>query len=411
MTCQSCIEKDRIISELQKRIEELEGQVKEIKSCIWKPSRQTDEPKKLGPPVNHEPHNRPNPKQIHKTAKLSLDKCPECGGKLSAPVRTRKRYVEDIRPPEPFNTEYEIPYYWCKRCGKQVSPKPADAIPKCRFGTRLMLLTTFLRHGTLLPLNKITKELEIVYGIRMSEGCLVDSLTRFAGYLGPGFERIKAEVRRLAVVNVDETGWRVNGNNVWLWDFITDKHELLVIDKSRGSEVPRATLGNNSDRTVICDCFKAYDGLGGIQQKCWAHLLRYTRNLDSPEGILLHTRLKCIHELAKTGSFSVEELLHKIDGLRRIGLTDRKCVKMLNRLEKHRNSLFVFVDNPDVPDNNNAAERGLRRSVVMRKITGGSRSWKGANNHQVVMSVMQTWEKQGKDFFDEGMEIIRENLR
>ena len=411
MTCQSCIEKDKIISELQKRIEELECQMKEVKSCIWKSNRNTDEPKKLGPPANHEPHNRPPPKQIHRAVKLSLDRCPGCGGKLSGPFRTRKRYVEDIRPPEPFNTEYEIPYYWCSNCKKQVSPKPADVIPKCRFGTKLMMLAAFMRYGLLLPLNKMAKELEIVYGISMSEGYLVDSLARFAGCLGPEFESIKAEVRKLAVVNVDETGWRINGKNVWLWDFITDRHELLVIDRSRGSEVPMVTLGVNPDRTVVCDCFRAYDKLGGRQQKCWAHLLRYTKNLDSREGELLHTRLKCIHELAKTGAFSAEELLHRIDCLKSIGFSDGKCVKMLNRLEKHRSSLFTFVDNPGVPDNNNAAERGLRRSVVMRKITGGSRSWKGANNHQVIMSVMQTWEKQGRDFFDNGMEIIRENLR
>jgi len=418
MTCESCDAIFRENNELKKRIaileeknRELEEQVKEIKSYIWKPSRRTDEPKKLGPPVNHEPHNRPPPKQMHRIVKLSLDKCPDCGGGLSEPVRTRKRYVEDVRPPEPFNTEYEIPYYWCRRCNKQVSPKPADVIPKCRFGARLMLLITFMRYGLLLPLNKMAKELEIVYGIRMSEGCLVDSLSRFAGYVGPEFESIKAEVRKLAVVNVDETGWRIRGKNVWLWDFITDRHELLVIDKSRGSDVPKAVLGNNADRTVVCDCFRAYDKLGGRQQKCWAHLLRYTKNLDGPEGELLHARLKRIHELAKTGAFSAEELLRKIGGLKSMGFSDGKCVKMLNRLDKHRRSLFRFVDNPNVPDNNNAAERGLRRSVVMRKITGGSRSWKGANNHQVIMSVMQTWEKQGRDFFDEGMEIIRENLR
>jgi len=418
MTCQSCVEKDKIISEMKKRMglleeknREMGEQLKEIKSYIWKSNQRTGEPRKLGPPANHEPHNRPPPKQIHREVKLSLGECPCCGGKLSAPVRRRKRYVEDIRPPEPFNTEYEIPYYWCRRCRKQVSPKPADVIPKCRFGIRLMLLAAFMRYGLLLPFNKMAKEFEIVYGIRTSEGCLVDSLTRFAGYLGPEFEKIKTEVRRLAVVNTDETGWRVNGKNVWLWDFITDKHELLVIDRSRGSDVPKSVLGDNPDRTTVCDCYRTYDKLGGRQQKCWSHLLGYTKKLDGPEGTLLHARLKRIHELAKTGAFSAEELLRRIDELKSMGFGDVKCVKMLNRLDKHRQSLFRFVDDPNVPDTNNAAERGLRRSVVMRKITGGNRSWKGADNHQVIMSVMQTWEKQDVDFFDKGMDIIRENLR
>lgn len=397
-------------NELKERIKNIEAEVKEMKSYIWKPKRQASRPRKPGPPKGHKPHNRPIPKKIHRKSRPEMDECPGCGGGLSGPVRTRKRYVEDISPPEPFNTEYEIPYYWCRRCGKQVSPKPADVIPRCRFGTRLMLLMTFMRYGLLLPFNKMAKELEIVYGISMSEGCMVDSLSRFAGFLGPEFGRIKEEVRKLAVVNVDETGWRINGKNVWLWDFITDRHELLVIDRSRGSDVPKNVLGDNPWRVVGCDCYSAYDKLGGKQQKCWSHLLRYTRNLDSPEGELLHARLKRIHELAKTGAFSAEELLHKIDALKSAGFRDSKCVRMLNRLERHRVSLFTFVDNPNVPDNNNAAERGLRRSVVMRKITGGNRTHKGAGNHQVIMSIMQTWEKQGVDFFDRGMEIIQQNL-
>lgn len=416
--CESCKKKDKIISELKDRIvlleeknREFEEQIKEIKSYIWKPREQTDEPKKLGPPANHRPHNRPVPEKIHKKVRLSLGKCPDCGGRLSKPLRTRKRYVEDIRPPEPMNTEYEIPYYWCRKCSKQVSPRPAEVIPRCRFGVKLMLLVTFLRYGMLLPFNKIAKELEIVYGISVSEGCLVDSITRFAGYAGPEFEEIKKEVKQLSSLHMDWSGWRINGKNVWLWDFIGGTASLLLIRRSRGKDVIREVLGEDYKGISVSDCMPPARHLEWKQQKCWVHFLRYTRNLDSAEGKLLHARLKHIYELARTGEFSVDSLLKKIDGLKEICLAEKKCVTMLKRLDKYRDSLFTFVDNPEVPDNNNEAERGLRPSVVMRKITGGNRSDKGARNHEVIMSVMQTWDKQGLDFFDEGMSIIQENLR
>jgi hypothetical protein len=416
--CKSCIEKDRIISRLEKRIEQLEEknkdleeQVNEIKSYIWKAKKQTDEPRKLGPPENHRPHNRPVPEKIQRKVRLSLDKCPDCGNKLSRPLRTRKRYVEDIRPPEQMNTEYQIPYYWCRHCNKQVSPKPVDVIPKCRFGIKLMLLVSFLRYGLHLPFNKISKDLQIIYGMSISEGCLVDSITRFAGYAGPEFERIKKEVKNAAVVYKDWTGWRINGKNVWLWDFIGDSAALLLIRRSRGKKVIREVLGKDYKGISVSDCMPTARFLEWRQQKCWVHLLRYTRNLDSAEGKLLHARLSHIHKLAKSGNFSIDCLLEKIDGLKSIGLTEKKCISMLKRLEKYRDSLFTFVDHPDVSDNNNEAERGLRQSVVMRKITGGNRSDKGMRNHEVIMSVMQTWDKQGLDFFEQGMEILQQNLR
>ena len=115
----------------------------------------------------------------------------------------------------------------------------------------------------------------------------------------------------------------------------------------------------------------------------------------------LHEELKKIYAQAKSGKISVKQLLGRVDGLGTFQFTDKKCVTLVKRLNKYRESLFTFVENPYVSDNNNEAERGLRPSVVMRKITGGNRSEKGARCHEVVMSVMNTWEKQRRGFFQE----------
>lgn len=104
--------------ELRLKLEELEQQLKDtnkaVRSLLFKPDKEPSEPKKLGPLEGHEPHNRELPAQIHRRQKLELQHCPDCGHALGRPFRTRKRIVEDIREPEPFNTEYEIPYYWCR---------------------------------------------------------------------------------------------------------------------------------------------------------------------------------------------------------------------------------------------------------------------------------------------------------
>lgn len=398
------------LNQLKQRNKEIEEQLKEIKSYIWKPKNQTDKPKKLGPPKNHEPHNRPIPDKIHRKAKLKLNRCPDCNNTLSKPVRRRKRYVEDITQPEPFNTEYDIPHYYCRNCKKQVSPKPPDVIPKCRFGIRMMLFVTFLKYGIHIPFNKIATLLETSYGISASEGCLVNSITRFADYLGPEFNQIKKEIRKTAYTYKDTTSWRENGKYKVLWDFISEKYVLLLIRDTKAQGIVYQTLGRDYKGVSITDCAREYDYLGWRQQKCWVHFLRYTRKLESREGKYLHKRLKGVYHSAKSGKVPVRTLLKRVDGLCAISFNEKKCVNMTKRLQKNRDSLFTFVEVPGVSDNNNEAERGLRPSVVMRKISGGNRSPKGSRNHEVIMSVMGTWKKQGKEFMDYGYEYIQNHL-
>ncbi len=62
---------------------------------------------------------------------------------------------------------------------------------------------------------------------------------------------------------------------------------------------------------------------------------------------------------------------------------------------------------PDVPADNNAAERALRPAVVTRKTSFGSRSKHGAQAFARLLSLIMSWEKQGKDFFEEGLALLR----
>lgn len=411
MICESCKQKDRIISDLQARIEDLEKQVKEtnqaVRSLLYKPDRKNKN-SKLGPPKGHKAHHRPRPDHVDETISLSLDRCPECDNNLGKVVETKERFIEDIKPAKPHVRRYIIHRYYCTCCTKLVSAKPAE-IPYCRFGLNLLVLITFLRYGIHMPMNKIRKQLVICYGLKISEGTITNELTRCANYLGPEFERIKREVRELAALNADETGWRIAGKNKWLWDFIGKQHSLLLIRDTRGRDVIEEVLGN-SDPIVTTDCLKTYDIIPYRMQKCWAHLLRDTRKRKNKENRILLDSLKHINRLAKSGDFTKDDMLCMLDSVIGKEFTDAWCVSIVKRVKKFRHEWFTFMEHEDVDDTNNAAERGLRPSVVMRKISGGNRSEKGARNHEIIMSVMQTWDKQGIDFMEYGMEFIRQQL-
>ena len=57
--------------------------------------------------------------------------------------------------------------------------------------------------------------------------------------------------------------------------------------------------------------------------------------------------------------------------------------------------LFVFVAEPAVPSDNNAAERSLRHLVISRKVSGGTRSERGSNSKMTLASLFGTWHAQG----------------
>ena len=57
--------------------------------------------------------------------------------------------------------------------------------------------------------------------------------------------------------------------------------------------------------------------------------------------------------------------------------------------------LFVFVAEPDVPADNNPAERSLRHLVVSRKVSGGTRSGQGTESKMTLASIFGTWRVQG----------------
>ena len=69
---------------------------------------------------------------------------------------------------------------------------------------------------------------------------------------------------------------------------------------------------------------------------------------------------------------------------------DSDVIRLCKRLNKYRDSLFTFLEQPDVPYNNNHAEREIRPAVIIRKNSLCNRSQNGANTQAIMMSVYRT---------------------
>lgn len=80
--------------------------------------------------------------------------------------------------------------------------------------------------------------------------------------------------------------------------------------------------------------------------------------------------------------------------------------RLAKRALKYRHEMFTFLLVLGVEPTNNAAERALRPCVRQRKISGCHRTLEGAENRDILMSVMGTMTLQGGDFLEAGREYM-----
>lgn len=392
----------------------------EIKRSRFKPNKRRR--KRSGRKPGFKGTSRKLPVDIHEEIDLELETCPDCNNPLKGKtLEKRKRVVEDIKPLKAHNKKYNLHRKWCVHCKKMVEPKPKDVLPNCRFGLFLMIFITYLKYGVRMPFNKISELLDKFYGIKVSGAGLVNSIQIMSEYFGPLYKQLKKDVRKVAKVGGDETGWRVDGKGCWLWVFISEKVVLFTIEKSRGGKVVKKTLGKNFKGILNSDFWSAYGILNCKKQKCLEHLKRDLKKLvrkttvTEEELMFCKTLKRIIYDSIRIKerikdprviSRRKELLLQRTISLATKTYGSEGCRRLSERLIRHQNELFTFLDH-DVNWHNNDSERPLRNSVVIRKISGGNRSKRGAKAHQIMMSVIETDKLQGVEFKEHAMNYLQ----
>jgi transposase len=274
-------------------------------------------------------------------------------------------------------------------------------------------------HGRM-PVRTIRELLRELGELSISNGEIVHLLDGVRAAGEPELERIKASLRSAAAVCGDETGWREDGENGYLWGFFTDTERYFEYRKTRASTVPEEILGKDFGGVCTCDFYGGYNRLEFLQ-RCWAHLIRAAkeiaeRNADRPEVGVWAEALRRLYREAK--EFSAGSARRRRQGRRyfeqRAEELARPSAKdpaaphrvLSQRILKHLGELFVFVENPSVPADNNLAERSLRPAVIARKVSGGTRSAKGSTTRMGLMSLLRTWHAKGLPLLKSCREVL-----
>ena len=406
-----------VIDQLQRRIEALEGKAKPGGSRGMpgiKPHRDQQSVKEKQP-------RKPRFKGFARQRAIPthwvehvLESCPECGTGLAGGWGQRTREVIDL-PLVPVQvTEHVFIARTCPVCERRRIPR-ADlggvVLGQQRLGVNLLSLIAAPREKGRLPWRTIQWYLKTVHQLKLSLGAIVGAVHQVAQKAQPAVTEIRDRIRASPVVHADETGWREDGVNGYVWTFSTPT-ERYFLRRGRNKEVVDEALGDSFDGVLVSDFYAAYHHYPGLKQRCWVHLLRDIHDLKVryPQDQELARWAAAVHQIyLAAATFDhpqtrqrqrvQQRLERKIMDLCRPYLKDPAAVqgKLCQRMEKHIKELFVFVAEPSVPPENNAAERSLRPLVVSRKISGGTRSEPGTTAKMTLASLFGTWAARGLD--------------
>jgi len=406
--------KDQLIEDLRRQLADKEQQRKQLLSYLYKPSKtNTNESKERKP--REQAYRRPNPadNQVTEEHAYPLCACPLCKKALGNVAETVTKYEEDIDlAPRKIIKKYIIHRYWCPNCQTFVRSTQVPDIQ--RIGPNVMGYVLYARYRLRLPYNLIQNSLLDLHDFKISEGEINQKLQEAKDLFGKDHDAICELIKNARAVHADETGWRMNGANWWLWVFVTDKGVVrYVIEDTRGQGVPKLALGGKTDRVIISDGYAAYAKLPGQKQQCWVHLLRNAKFVSqSLYEDLLKIYLQLTDELTKPinqrkPAKEFEDYLAQIIARK---YSEPEAKKIQNRAQNHSPFLFTCLGYDNVLTENNTAERAIRKQVIMRKVFGGSRSLKGTQAHQVNTSVIETQLKQNPDktFFQVILPLLKQ---
>lgn len=356
----------------------------------------------------------------HESAKVEI--CDVCGRDLSAQLALQSeniRIIEDIPSmpilPEVIEVRQEKKY--CTHCSKVVTASSELALPRTDIGLNTTIKSVYMWVNLCLPYTRIASYLNSFFGQKISTAGLASHMVMLSKIMKSVYEEILEDVKSSPRIHADESGWRVNGKLWWLWVFGNSNSAFYTIDNSRGSDVVKKILGEVFSGVMVIDGWRAYLFLICKKQSCMAHLLRKIRKfhfafpnlgtifkfyirfrkiLRDGENLQLN-RKEVGEEVFKR---RLDKLHNRLDELLKWQNPNDILKDIIEKVERQRPYILTFVEHEGVPCHNNFAESLIRKGVLKRKISFGSKSPHGAEAYAILLSIHTTCQLRNISFID-----------
>jgi transposase len=275
-------EREQQIAEQQKQIADLERQLalrKQNSMNSSKPpssdglageprerGRQKKSRRKVGGQPGHRGAHRPlaPAERVDEIRPVLPERCRHCGRSLPPQIEqvqtigaVQRHQVTELPPIQARIIEYQCPRVLCPGCGESTrATVPEEATG--HFGPQLTALIAYLTVVCRMPRRVVEALLEQVLGIEISLGSTQKCWEEASQAVAAPCRELEQQLKDEPVLNVDETGWRTNGDKRFLWAFVAARYLVYTVAATRGSEVLIRLLGAVFRGILCSDRFSAY---------------------------------------------------------------------------------------------------------------------------------------------------------
>lgn len=325
---------------------------------------------------------------------------------------------------------------------------PAGVTAPVQYGASVKAMAVHLNQHHLVPLARTAQLMQDLYGVSLSQASIQSFAQEAAQTLCPTVAAIGQAVQGAGVVHADETGIRVKGQLHWLHCAVTKTLTWLAPHARRGTQAFEALgLLQGIKGVLVHDGLVSYKGLDCTHSLCNAHHIRELVYIHEQEGEkiwdpwaqeMIELLLQALGEVdqargpldvARQAWFEAQwsALLERGEsynpqtprtgtlqdaGMRRRGrIKQSKAANLLRRLREHRQEVWRFITDVDVPFTNNLAEQALRMAKVKQKISGCFRTEHGAETFFAIRSYLATMTKQKHNLFDCLLSVFNRQTR
>jgi transposase len=333
---------------------------------------------------------------------LPQEICPDCGEKLLSAGLIR-RTVTDLLAQRVEKVLLRLERKRCPKCGRRWTVRARGVLPRGLYTNALLAQVAEQHYLHGIPLGVIERQTGLAHG------SLLPALRQVAARLEGAVDALVEEYRKAAVRHADETGWRTNGQNGYVWLFAAPTLSLFRFRSTRSAVVPAEVLGKRRlSGVLVVDRYHAYNKAPVALQYCYSHLKRDAEGIekefpDEPEvAAFVQALVPALSEAITLRTLG----LPRKEFLRRAARTKRRIVAVVHRqarhpaiqkiqdiFRRHKDRLYHWARDPSIPAENNLAERDLRPLVVARKVSFGSQSQAGARTRETLMSLFHTLRK------------------
>jgi transposase len=438
--------------ELSRRVSELEAEVTKLRELLLRYEKPVKDSHNSSTPPSHEnlrsqvvrrtrsvrtPSNRPSGGQKgHEGSTLQFndkpdvvqthtpDYCNNCGLPLSHIQGKEVEIRQSIDIPLPIcpvitNHVNIEKICSCGKCNRGTFPLHVKS--GVSYGVNLHAVVAYLSTVQHVPFKRLTGAIKDLYGIEISQGTVSNILNRMRRQSDSAYQAIRQTVKKSSVVGADETGENLNGKLHWMWTFQNALATYIFQHPSRGKAAIDEHFSQGLPRSIlVTDRHSSYFNMKTAgHQICLAHLLReliYLGELDKEQkwsSSVLELLRESIHQRKTTPLHEIDigDIKEPFNALMECDLSSLN--KQFNTLQKslikHDKHLFRFLENIEIPYDNNASERSIRPLKVKQKVSGMFKSDEGAEAFCQLHSIVETARKNNQNPF-KALIAVAENI-